>query len=91
MVKEVADEKSTRFYQVVLTMTRKGEHFHQGGAFVDVGEQRYVLDDHALMGDIIVYDGRTEHGVEDIDPKVMLDLDTINGRLAGFVTLFRKM
>jgi hypothetical protein len=91
VVKDVADERSTRFYQVVLTMTRKGEHFKQGGAFVDIGNQRVVLDDHAEMGDIIVYDGRTVHGVEDIDPKAMLDLDTINGRLAGFVTLFKKM
>lgn len=91
VVKDVADEKSTRFYQVVLTMSRKGEHFQQGGAFVDVGEKRINLDDNALMGDIIVYDGRTVHGVEDIDPTAMLDLDTINGRLSGFVTLFKKM
>jgi hypothetical protein len=91
VVKDVADEKSTRFYQVVLTMSRKGEHFHQGGAFVDIGETRVCLDDNALMGDIIIYDGRTVHGVEDIDPKSMLDLSTINGRVAGFATLFKKM
>jgi len=91
VVKDVADEKSTRFYQVVLTITRKGEHFQQGGAFVDIGERRVCLDDCALLGDIIVYDGRTVHGVEDIDPKEMLDMDTINGRLAGFATLFKKM
>ena len=91
VVKDVADEKSTRFYQVVLTMSRKGEHFQQGGAFVDIGERRLCLDDHALMGDIIIYDGRTVHGVEDIDPKAMLDMNTINGRLAGFATLFKKM
>ncbi len=91
VVKDVADEKSTRFYQVVLTMTRKGEHFQQGGAFVDIGERRVVIDDCAEMGDIIVYDGRTVHGVEDIDPRAMLDMGTINGRIAGFVTLFKKM
>lgn len=91
VVKDVADEKSTRFYQVVLTITRKGEHFQQGGAFVDIGERRVCLDDCALLGDIIIYDGRTVHGVEDIDPKEMLDMDTINGRLAGFATLFKKM
>ncbi len=91
IVKEVADEKSTRFYQVVLTITRKGEHFHEGGAFVDIGDRRVVLDDCALPGDIIVYDGRTMHGVEDIDPTARLDLDTINGRLAGFATLYKKL
>jgi hypothetical protein len=91
VAKDVADEKSACFYQAVLTMSRKGEHFHQGGAFVDIGDRRVCLDDCALMGDIIIYDGRTVHGVEDIDPGAMLDMDTINGRLAGFVTLFKKM
>lgn len=91
IVKDVADEKSMRFYQVVLTITRKGEHFQEGGAFVDIGERRVVLDDCALQGDIIIYDGRTMHGVEDIDPKCNLDMDTINGRLAGFATLYKKM
>ena len=43
------------------------------------------------MGDIVVYDGRTVHGVEDIDPKEALDMSTINGRVAGFATLFKKM
>jgi hypothetical protein len=91
IVKDVADEKSTRFYQVVLTITRKGVHFQEGGAFVDIGERRVVLDDCALQGDIIVYDGRTMHGVEDIDPTALLDLETINGRIAGFATLYKKM
>ncbi|TXI74713.1 MAG: hypothetical protein E6Q43_04210 [Dokdonella sp.] len=91
VAKDVTDEKSTRFYQTVLTMTRKGEHYQTGGAFVDIGDDRICLDDNALMGDVIVYDGRTVHGVEDIDPQAMLDMNSINGRLAGFVTLFKKM
>ena len=91
VVKDVADEKSTRFYQVVLTMSRKGVHFKQGGAFVDVGGQRLCLDDMAELGDIVVYDGRTVHGVEDIDPREALDMETINGRVAGFATLFKTM
>ena len=91
VVKDIADEKSTRFYQVVLTMTQKGEHFEQGGAFVDIDDERLYLDDSSKPGDIVIYDGRTVHGVEDIDPFEPLDLTTINGRLAGFVTLFKKM
>lgn len=91
VVKDVADEKDTSFFQVVLTLTKKGEHFHDGGAFVDIGEDRVCLDDYSEPGDIVIYDGRTVHGVEDIDPDVVLDLDTINGRLAGFATLYKKM
>ena len=91
VVKDLADEKNVDFFQLVLNITRKGEHFHQGGAFVDVGEERLCLDDGALPGDIIVYDGRTVHGVEDIDPLEPLDLTQFNGRVAGFATLFKKM
>ncbi len=91
VVKDIADERSTDFYQAVLTMSRKGEHYEEGGAFVDVDGERIFLDDHSHPGDIILYDGRTVHGVEDIDPCKPLDLTTINGRLAGFVTLFKKM
>ncbi|MCB1693486.1 MAG: hypothetical protein KDI19_12035 [Pseudomonadales bacterium] len=91
VAKDIAEERSTRFYQAVLTMTEKGKHFHVGGGFVDVGEQRICLDDYAIPGDIILYDGRTVHGVEDIDPNVELDMNTINGRVAGFATLFKLM
>ncbi len=91
VVKDIADKGKVDFFQVVLTMTRKGEHFHQGGAFVDVGDDRICLDDGALPGDLIIYDGGTQHGVEDIDPTEILDLQTMNGRVAGFATLFKKM
>lgn len=91
VAKDIVDSRSTEFYQVVLTMTAKGEHYQHGGAFVDIGETRYCLDDNARMGDILVYDGRTMHGVEDIDPGALVDLDRINGRLSGFATLYKKM
>jgi len=91
VVKDVADESSTEFYQVVLNMTQKGKDFVEGGAFVDLPEGRICLDDQALPGDILIYDGRTVHGVEDIDPRSSLDLTSMNGRLAGFATLFKKM
>ena len=91
IARDIAEQKSTNFFQLVLTMTRKNEHFQQGGSFVEVNNTRINLDDVSLPGDILVYDGRTVHGVEDIDPHKTLDLTSINGRLAGFATLFKKM
>lgn len=91
VARDIAHEKSNEFYQLVLTMSQKGEHFESGGSFVEVDGERLNIDDVSLPGDIIVYDGRTVHGVEDIDPHKVLDLTTINGRLAGFATLFKKM
>jgi hypothetical protein len=72
-------------------MSRKGDDYEQGGAFVDIDGERLFIDDESVPGDILVYDGRTIHGVEDIDPLRPLDLTTINGRLAGFATLFKRM
>jgi hypothetical protein len=88
---DVAGKAETDFFQVVLLMTQKGRDFRTGGAFVDIGEERIILEDHFGPGDILIYDGRTNHGVEDIDPHLPLDLDTFNGRVAAFVTLFKAM
>ena len=66
--------------------------FESGGAFIDDPEgKRLNIDDSVEYGDIVIYNGQTFHGVEDIDPHKKLSLDTINGRLAGFVSLYKKM
>jgi hypothetical protein len=93
VVSDIADETGTRFYQLLLLMSEKGpgKDFEVGGAFVDLEDERIYLEDHFQPGDLMVYDGRSRHGVEDIDPHLPLDLDRINGRLAAFVTLFKVM
>ncbi len=91
VVSDLADEAETKFYQLLLLMTSKDKHFRDGGGFVDVDGERICLEDHFVPGDILVYDGRSVHGVEDIDPHLPLDLDTFNGRVSAFVTLFKVM
>ncbi len=93
VVSDIADEKGTKFFQLLLLMSDKGpgKDFETGGAFVDIGDERVYLEDHFRPGDLMVYDGRSRHGVEDVDPHLPLDLDVINGRLAAFVTLFKVM
>ena len=91
VVSDIADKADTDFFQVLLLMSRKGEDFETGGGFVDLGEQRIILEDHFLPGDILVYDGRTNHGVEDVDPHLPLDLNNFNGRVSAFATLFKVM
>jgi hypothetical protein len=89
---DVAKEKGTGFFQVIIVMSKKGEDFDSGGAFIDGSNgERLNIDDSVEPGDIVVYDGQTFHGVEDIDPHRKLSLNTINGRLAGFVSLYKKM
>ena len=88
---EVANEKATKFYQVLMLMTQRGKDFQAGGGFVDVGEERIYLEEHFGPGDIVVYDSRTNHGVEDVDSQLPLNLDVINGRVAALVSLYKVM
>ncbi len=90
---DVAQEKRTDFYQILILMSEKGEgkEFERGGAFVDRDDERVYLEDLFMPGDIGIYDGSTVHGVEDIDPHKRLEVDKISGRLAGFVSLYKEM
>ena len=67
-------------------MSNKSIDFETGGAFIEgKNGDRINIDDSVEIGDVIIYDGQTFHGVEDIDPHKRLCLNSINGRLAGFV------
>jgi hypothetical protein len=88
---DISNEKRTEFYQIILVMSEKGRDFDEGGAFVDKGNERIILEDIFELGDIIIYDGSTQHGVEEIDPHKKLVMDQATGRLAGFVSLYKAM
>ena len=85
---DIAKEKNTNFYQLILTMSEKGDAFETGGAFVDQHESRYVIEDLCSTGDVLVYDGRSFHGVEDIDDQAVLDMSSINGRIVAMASLY---
>ena len=53
---------------------------------------RYQLGTHLGSGsDVVVYDGRSIHGVADIDPMSELELQRFTGRVAALVSLFRYL
>ena len=85
---DVAKEKNTNFFQLILTMSEKGDAFNTGGAFVDQDQNRYMIEDLCRAGDVLVYDGRSFHGVEDIDDHAVLDMSSINGRIVAMASLY---
>lgn len=85
---DIAKEKNTNFFQLILTMSEKGDAYHTGGAFVDQDENRYVIEDLCCAGDVLIYDGRSFHGVEDIDENAVLDMSSINGRIVAMASLY---
>ena len=79
------------FYQPIMVMSRKGIDFEQGGGYVEIDRERHFFETECQYGDIVLYDGRTVHGVDDIDPHKPFKQDVLEGRLAGFATLYRDM
>jgi hypothetical protein len=86
-----ATQSLQSYAQVYLPMTQKGVDFETGGAFIEKDGQAIHYEDACSLGDVMVYDGRIEHGVSDVDPNRLLDLDRFGGRVAAFVTLYRDL
>jgi hypothetical protein len=82
------EEKGTPYYQCFVLLSEKGEHYHEGGAYINTPQGRLEYEADCKVGDVIVYDGKTVHGVADIDPLEALDLAHFGGRVAAFASLF---
>jgi len=87
----VTEESEMGYFQVFFLLSEKGVDYREGGAYVEHGGRRIAFEDSARAGDVLVYDGRTVHGVADIDPMEPLELDRFGGRAAAFVSLFRHL
>jgi len=77
------------YYQVILLMSKKGLDYEEGGGYLEIEGQRIFFEETYEPGDLVIYDGRTVHGVEEVDPQEPLDLRSLAGRLAAFVSLYR--
>jgi hypothetical protein len=77
------------FYQLLVPLSKKGEHFTSGGGvMVDKSGNKIDTDELVGMSGILVFDGRTQHGVEDVDPDQILDFESPKGRLAAVCNLY---
>ena len=86
---DVAKEKKSNFYQIILNLNQKGVDYNSGGAFVDNDQYRFMVEDQCEIGDVLVYDGRTLHGVEEVDPNSVINMNNINGRLVAMASLYK--
>ena len=50
--------------------------------------ERLNTDEIAGLGSIVVFDGRIQHGVDDVDPQEVMDFASEHGRLAAFANLY---
>jgi hypothetical protein len=87
----VTVEAALGYYQPFVILSERGQDYTEGGAYVDLGEERILYEAACEAGDVVVYDGRTIHGVADVDPLAPLDLATFSGRMAAFASLYRVL
>jgi hypothetical protein len=90
-VTEVAENAGLNFFQLVLLMSQKGIDYEKGGGYIQRNNSFFLFEDFCNLGDIVIYNSSTIHGVHDIDPHKALDLDSFSGRVAAFVTLYKDL
>lgn len=88
---EVNRDHQLSFYQVILNMSSYGQDFTQGGGYVFSKGKKVLFERDFKTGDILIYDEKTIHGVDEIDPHKVLCLDKVCGRLTAFVSLYKDL
>jgi hypothetical protein len=73
---------------LVLLSRKKVDFFTGGGVLVSFKEEKIDVETAAGFGSMILYDGRTQHGVEDIDPDQIIDFSRSDGRMAALINLY---
>lgn len=91
LVIDAASDVGLGFLQLLLVLSQKGKDYLSGGGFIIKDNKFIDIEGETSLGDIILYDGDTMHGVDTIDPNKSLDLSTPYGRLVGFVTLYKDL
>lgn len=89
VAEETSKLQSAGLFQLVLSITQRGIDFTAGGAYVKHNNELIDLEGEAKSGDIAIYDGSSFHGVADIDPFLPLSTNSIRGRIAALVTIYK--
>ena len=77
------------YIQLVLLLTQKRTHYTKGGAFIHHNNSFIDVERSTQMGDILVYNSLTMHGVSDIDPQLQYNQFNSNGRLVALATIYK--
>ena len=86
---ELVNFKEYQLVQTTKIFDKKGDDFYNGGGIIKYKEEIIFYEDTLEPGDLAIYNGRTEHGVYNIDQNEILDLNEFNGRSSVLVSLFK--
>jgi hypothetical protein len=77
------------YFQTLLFMTERGKDFKKGGAYILFKNKRIDIEKHVKRGDVVVYDGKSYHGVDDIDPNLPFSSNDLSGRVVALTTIYK--
>ena len=86
---KLQEKFSIPFLQIMVTLSTRGKDFIEGGGYVeDKNGAKQFFETPDNMGAIVLFDGATVHGVDDVDLDQILDFQSKEGRIALFTNLY---
>jgi hypothetical protein len=80
------------FIQIMMTLSNRHADFNSGGGYIEKKNgERHFFEEADSCGSLVLFDGSTVHGVDDIDLDKVLSFDSTAGRIALFVNLYTNM
>jgi len=87
----VSVESGLEYYQLLLLLSEKSTDYLEGGGYIQTPDSRFNYESDCISGDVIIYNGKSMHGVADIDPLETLDLSRLTGRSVAISSLFKTL
>ena len=81
IVRNINKKNKIKFYQFILNMSEIGKDFKSGGAYIKKNKKIIFLEKFLKSGDILVYNGSSNHGVYEVDPDNKVEISKLNGRI----------
>jgi len=79
---------SGSYIQLVLLLTEKNRDYSSGGAYIHRNNELVDTEIDSLTGDVLAYDGKSMHGVDDIDPNSLFRASDLSGRAVALATIY---
>ena len=63
---EYTKKKFGKYFQILATITKKGDDFKLGGGTIYPKNKKIIIDDYLNYGDVLIYNEKLKHGVDKI-------------------------
>ena len=79
------------FVQIMVTLSERERDFNSGGGYIQKNDgDKFFFESSSNEGSLVLFDGSTIHGVDDVDSNKVIDFDSNTGRIALFVNLYEN-